>query len=125
MNKTIFRLHVPASHPITQIRAPGPLFSGVKEILTQHSLGQLNPYIGDIFRQGSAIFFRMIGHCSADRVVRTRCRLKGTGFTIFDVLSSWEEQQHTSLKPLFEEAVAAGKRAQFSRHRLKIDGKWV
>jgi hypothetical protein len=125
MNKTIFRLHVPASHPITQIRALAPLGQGVKEILRQHNLGPLNPFIGDIFRQGSAIFFRMQDHCSADWLVRDRCRLKGTGFTIFDVLSSWEEQQHTSLRPLFKEAVAAGQRAQFSRHRLKIDGKWV
>jgi hypothetical protein len=27
--------------------------------------------------------------------------------------------------PRFKEAVAEGKRAQFSRHRLKVDGQWV
>jgi len=125
MKRTSFRLHVPASHPLTQIRAPGPLYQGVRDILIQHKLGPICPWITDVFRQGSAIFFRVQTHESADKVVRNRCRLKGTGFTIFDVLSPREEQQHSTLMPRFKEAVAEGKRAQFSRHRLKVDGQWV
>ena len=125
MKRTIFRLHVPASHPITQIRALGPLFQGVKDILKQHSLSDICADIEDVFRRGSAIFFRVRSHFKADQVVRRRCCLKGTGFTIFDVFSAREEQQHSTLMPRFYEAVAEGKRAQFSRHRLKIDGQWV
>jgi hypothetical protein len=58
-------------------------------------------------------------------MVYRRCRLKGTGLGIFDVLSSREEQQHEALMPRFRKAQADGKHAQFDRARLKIDGKWV
>ena len=46
-------------------------------------------------------------------------------FSSIEKVTDREEQQRTALQPRFDEAVAEGKRAQFYRHRLKIDGKWV
>ena len=114
---------MPSSHPLAQERFPGHLTVGVKEILKEHQLP--TNFITDVFRQRSGIIVTVQSHYIADLFVRRRCSLKGTGFALFNVLSDREEQQRTALQPRFDEAVAEGKRAQFYRHRLKIDGKWV
>ncbi|KAG1674411.1 hypothetical protein FOA52_012938 [Chlamydomonas sp. UWO 241] len=44
---------------------------------------------------------------------------------IFDVLSDREEAQHQALWPAFLAAKVAGKRAQFHRARLVVDGERV
>jgi hypothetical protein len=51
--------------------------------------------------------------------------LKGSGCSIFDVLSPEESKQHAALWPRFLEERAAGRRVQFDRARLKVDGVWV
>jgi hypothetical protein len=71
------------------------------------------------------VFFTVQSHIAADRIVRNRCHLKGTGITILDVLSAREQQLHDSHLPRFEEAIAKGERAQFTRGHLKINGEWV
>ena len=119
----IFRLSVPPSHPLTQISQPWPLHQGVRDLLQQHDF--IDHDVVDVFRRGSSIFFQVADHTAAYDIVHSRYRLKGTGITIFEVLSEREEQQHSALMPRFLEAVAKGQKAQFYRHRLKIDGKWV
>ncbi|KAG1671474.1 hypothetical protein FOA52_003132 [Chlamydomonas sp. UWO 241] len=44
---------------------------------------------------------------------------------VFDVLSDREEAQHQALWPAFLAAKVAGKRAQFHRARLVVDGERV
>ena len=123
MLRTTFRLAVPASHPLTAIRAPGPLFEGVLEILRHYSIARAGTT--DAYRRGSSIFFTVQSHIAADRIVRNRCHLKESGITILDVLSARDQQRHDALVPLFEDAIAKGQRAQFTRGNLKIDGQWV
>ncbi|KAG1665587.1 hypothetical protein FOA52_003234 [Chlamydomonas sp. UWO 241] len=58
-------------------------------------------------------------------VVRNRCCLSGVdpSAAVFYVLSDREEAQHRALWPAFVAAKAAGKRAQFHRARLVVDGE--
>jgi len=64
----------------------------------------------------------------AEAVVRQRHRLKAFSresqcpVAIFDVLSPEEAARHKALYPRFLEAIKAGRRAQFSRALLRIDG---
>jgi hypothetical protein len=58
----------------------------------------------------------------AEVLVHYRSLLKGTGVTVFDVLSPMERKLHRQLWPRFLEAVAAGKKAQFNRAKLTVDG---
>jgi hypothetical protein len=58
----------------------------------------------------------------AELLVQNRCCLKGKGLTVFDVLNPVETRIHRQLWPVFKAAVAAGKRAQFSRAKLVVDG---
>ena len=61
-------------------------------------------------------------------LVRDRHRLKGLlsshgqRFVLMDVLSPEETILHRALYPQFLEAIRAGRRAQFSRAFLRIDG---
>jgi hypothetical protein len=59
--------------------------------------------------------------------VRHRRGFRGAGLTsdIFDVLSDNEEAQHRALWPAFLAAKAAGKKPQFQRARLMINGERV
>lgn len=122
--KTIFRLSLPASHPLLQIRDAWDLQKGVFELLAQYGLDE-SAHAIEVFRQGRAIFFRVTDYAAADWIVRERCCLKGSGITILDVLSSTEAAQHSTLQSCYDKAIAAGQRAQFTRGRLKVDGKWV
>ena len=59
-------------------------------------------------------------------MVKNRCLLKGTGCSLFDVLTKEEKVAHDRLWPRFMEARSkAGVKAQFSRARLFVDGKEV
>ena len=118
-----FRLKLPSSHSLLQERLPWPLLDGVRKLLDQHGLTGSD--VSDAFRKGPSIFFQVYDHSAAYDVVFKRYKLKGTGITIFDVLSASGEKQHAALMPRYLEALAQGQRAQFYRHRLKIDGKWV
>ncbi|KAG1669517.1 hypothetical protein FOA52_015684 [Chlamydomonas sp. UWO 241] len=73
------------------------------------------------------VLFTVTSDVAADTVVRYRHMLRSDGgmSNIFDVLSDTEEAQHRALWPAFVVAKAAGKRAQFHRARLMIDGEWV
>ena len=67
----------------------------------------------------------------ADFIVRERCQLKtaswtgGAAVSIFEVLTDHEEKQRVALWPTFLAAKAEGKKAQFSRARLRINGVQV
>lgn len=124
MLKTFFRLSLPPSHPLKQIKDAWELQKGVFALLDEYGLDEMAT-TETAFRQGSDIFFRMSDHSAADNIVRQRCCLKGTGISIMEVLSPEEATQHAALWPQYEKAIAAGKRAQFCRSRLKIDGVWV
>jgi len=118
-----FRLRVPVSHPLARIREVAALHDGVCFVMQQLQLPTM--MVSDVFRQGPDIIFSVHCHSYADAVVRNRCKLKGSGLIIFDVLSATEGKHHSDLVPRFQEAKAAGQRAQFVRGRLKVDGKWV
>ncbi|KAG1681348.1 hypothetical protein FOA52_007396 [Chlamydomonas sp. UWO 241] len=83
----------------------------------------VQPRRGGVLR----VLFTVTSDVMADTVVRFCCNLRNTGRTsiIFDVLSYTEEAQRRALWPPFVAAKAAGKRAQFLRARLMIDGKQV
>jgi hypothetical protein len=58
-------------------------------------------------------------------IVQYRHSLKGTGITVYDVLSPEEQLRHQALWPRFLEARKEGKKAQFHRARLVVDGATV
>lgn len=122
--KTIFRLSLPASHPLLQIRDAWDLQQGVFALLDEYGLDD-HALAQEAFRQGPDIYFRVVDYTAADNLVRARCCLRGSGITILDVLSSKEAAQHRALQPRYNTAIADGQRAQFTRGRLKIDGQWV
>ena len=68
------------------------------------------------------LFFTVSTLEEADSIVRHRCLLKPFRFTIFDSLSPTEDAAHQALWPRFLEARAQGKKAQFTRARLVVDG---
>jgi hypothetical protein len=83
------------------------------------------------FRKGGTrsrphIHFQVENLVMADAVVRYRHRLKRSAseekFAIFDVLSPEERDLHSKLFPAFLEAIQAGKKAQFNRAYLRVDG---
>jgi hypothetical protein len=61
----------------------------------------------------------------ADLLVRLRCHLRGSGISVFDVLSPVERRLHQQLWPLFLEAKSTGAQAQFQRARLMVNGQQV
>ena len=58
----------------------------------------------------------------ASAVVQFRHVLRGTGYTLHEVLSPAEQLRHAQLWPIFVAARDRGQHAQFSRARLVIDG---
>jgi hypothetical protein len=58
----------------------------------------------------------------AEQLISARCRLKGTGHTLFEVLGPEETLSYQALKPHFVAAKVAGKRVQFKRAVLFVDG---
>ncbi|KAG1679697.1 hypothetical protein FOA52_006216 [Chlamydomonas sp. UWO 241] len=84
------------------------------------------PRRGDVLR----VLFTVTSDAVADTVVRYRCSLRccaniSTKTNIFDVLTATAEVQRRALWSAFVAAKAAGKRAQFHRARLMIDGERV
>ena len=67
------------------------------------------------------IWFTVATMEAAEELLLNRCDLKGECFTVYDVLSPEERQQHARLWPQFLAARAAGKKAQFNRARLYVD----
>ncbi|KAG1670371.1 hypothetical protein FOA52_000131 [Chlamydomonas sp. UWO 241] len=88
----------------------------------KHAVGGIGvePRRGDMLR----VLFAVESDAVADAVVRNRCCLCGLGpsVAVFDVLSDREEARHQALWPAFLAAKAAGKRVQFHRARLVVDG---
>jgi predicted kinase len=72
-------------------------------------------------------YFITVGSlCEAADIVHDRCQLKGTQYTLLDVLTVVEQAAHDLLWPRFIEARAQpGHKAQFNRARLFVDGKEV
>ncbi|KAG1678794.1 hypothetical protein FOA52_012834 [Chlamydomonas sp. UWO 241] len=83
----------------------------------------VEPRRGGVLR----VLFTVASDAVADTVVRSRRNLRDVDptATVFDVLSDREEAQHRALWPAFLAAKAAGKRAQFHRARLVVDGERV
>ncbi|KAG1660242.1 hypothetical protein FOA52_007639 [Chlamydomonas sp. UWO 241] len=81
----------------------------------------VEPRRGGVLR----VLFTVASDAVADTVVRSRRNLCGVdpSAAVFDVLSDREEAQHRALWPAFFAAKAAGKRAQFHRARLVVDGE--
>ncbi|KAG1662432.1 hypothetical protein FOA52_004013 [Chlamydomonas sp. UWO 241] len=73
------------------------------------------------------VLFTVASDAVADTVVRWRHELRHCvdSTAVFDVLSDREEAQHQALWPAFLAAKVAGKRAQFHRARLVVDGERV
>ncbi|KAG1664616.1 hypothetical protein FOA52_004491 [Chlamydomonas sp. UWO 241] len=71
------------------------------------------------------VLFTVASDAVADTVVRWRHELRRCvdSTAVFDVLSDREEAQHQALWPAFLAAKVAGKRAQFHRARLVVDGE--
>ncbi|KAG1677949.1 hypothetical protein FOA52_001367 [Chlamydomonas sp. UWO 241] len=94
-----------------------------------HAVGGIGvePRAGGMLRA----LFTETSDAVADTVVRWRHALRnrqywsGPSAAVFDVLSDREEAQHQALWPAFVAAKAAGKRAQFHRARLVVDGERV
>ncbi|KAG1661658.1 hypothetical protein FOA52_007539 [Chlamydomonas sp. UWO 241] len=82
----------------------------------------VEPRRGGVLR----VLFTVASDAVADTVVRSRRNLRDVdpSAAVFDVLSDREEAQHRALWPAFL-AKAAGKRAQFHRARLVVDGERV
>ncbi|KAG1675236.1 hypothetical protein FOA52_016267 [Chlamydomonas sp. UWO 241] len=84
----------------------------------------VEPRAGGVLR----VRFTVASDAVADMVVRNRCCLSyyvDSSAAVFDVLSDRKEAQHQALWPAFVAAKAAGKRAQFHRARLVVDGERV
>ncbi|KAG1662054.1 hypothetical protein FOA52_005301 [Chlamydomonas sp. UWO 241] len=81
----------------------------------------VEPRRGGVLR----VLFTVASDAVADTVVRSRRNLRDVdpSAAVFDVLSDREEAQHRALWPAFLAAKAAGKRAQFHRARLVVDGE--
>ncbi|KAG1655333.1 hypothetical protein FOA52_011226 [Chlamydomonas sp. UWO 241] len=75
----------------------------------------------------AACAFTVASDAVVDTVVRWRHKLRRCvdSTAVFDVLSDREEAQHQALWPAFLAAKVAGKRAQFHRARLVVDGERV
>ncbi|KAG1681193.1 hypothetical protein FOA52_015636 [Chlamydomonas sp. UWO 241] len=73
------------------------------------------------------VLFTVASDAVADTVVRWRHELRRCvdSTAVFDVLSDREEAQHQALWPAFLAAKVSGKRAQFHRARLVVDGERV
>ncbi|KAG1668835.1 hypothetical protein FOA52_004929 [Chlamydomonas sp. UWO 241] len=73
------------------------------------------------------VLFTVASDAVADIVVRWRHELRRCvdSTAVFNVLSDREEAQHQALWPAFLAAKVAGKRAQFHRARLVVDGERV
>ncbi|KAG1677833.1 hypothetical protein FOA52_008597 [Chlamydomonas sp. UWO 241] len=94
------------------------------------SLLNAKPAVGGIGvepRGGGVLraLFTVASDAVADTVVRWRHELRRCvdSTAVFDVLSDREEAQHQALWPAFLAAKVAGKRAQFHRARLVVDGE--
>jgi hypothetical protein len=71
-------------------------------------------------------YFIQVGSLrEADSLVSHRCLLKGTGYTLMDVLTEVEQAEHDRLWPSFITERERGRRAQFCRARLYIEGQEV
>ncbi|KAG1655903.1 hypothetical protein FOA52_009845 [Chlamydomonas sp. UWO 241] len=81
----------------------------------------VEPRRGGVLR----VLFTVASDAVADTIVRSRRNLRDVdpSAAVFDVLSDREEAQHRALWPAFLAAKAAGKRAQFHRARLVVDGE--
>lgn len=125
-----FLLKVPATHTLTEQHGYA-LHRGLVSFFQQQPAfgpggGVLYFQIQDVVHRGpSRILFTVSSLLCAETVVRLRHHLKGSGCSIFDVLSPEESKQHAALWPRFLEERAAGRRVQFDRARLKVDGVWV
>ncbi|KAG1667747.1 hypothetical protein FOA52_016186 [Chlamydomonas sp. UWO 241] len=93
----------------------------------KHAVGGVGvePRAGGMLR----VLFTATSDAVVDTVVRWRHALRNRQYwsgplaAVFDVLSDREEARRQALWPAFVAAKAAGKRAQFHRARLVVDGE--
>ena len=114
-----------------QFRLQGPLpvrdslRSGVDSFLRQRLPGAEFVII-DVARVGrGSVWFSVASLEQADNLIGRRCRLKDSGFTLYEVLTPAEQQQLNQLWGAYQQAVADGVHAQFRRSRLFVEGRQV
>ena len=132
-----FRLYTPAGCPGHESWRTVPVFRlmhGGDFPLEDWLRGMLRCPNLDIvdFRKGGTqsrpfIHFEVATLVQADAIVRYRHRLKavtpvGDKYVICDVLTPEEAETHSKLFPIFLEAIRAGRKAQFNRAFLRVDG---
>ena len=71
------------------------------------------------------ILFTVTDLEAARAVIRERHLLKGSGISIHDVLSPDEQLRHDALWPRFLREQRLGKKVQFNRAELRVDGVLV
>lgn len=101
----------------------------LSDSLVKKDAPQVEWEVVDAVRRGPVaapwVWFEVSTLSQADCLIERRCALRGTATSIFEVLSPEERKQHALLWPLFQAAKAAGKRAQFRRAALFVEGKLV
>ena len=121
-NRKAFILRVPHG-----ILPAGPPVAPTTALLRERLPAMQNLVISDAVRMGdqkaaARIYLILPTFEMAAELVSFRHLLKGSGITLFDVLSAEERKLHRKLWPSYLAALAAGKKAQFSRACLKVDG---
>ena len=119
----------PYTHEVFQAaKGPQVIRDGIHGFLCVQ-LGGLLVTVVDAYIVGpptnTAVHFTVATSSDAALIVSRRCALKGKGMSILELLSPEEHVEHARLWPQFQQARLAGKRAQFHRARLVIDGERV
>ena len=104
----------------------GPALQGHMEALFAARMPEAKLILVDAVRLGPQaaprVFITVGSLAQAEVLVQYRHLFKGSGFTVWDMLSPVEQVLHAKLWPSFREAVALGKKAQFHRARLMVEG---
>eukprot|EP00955_Chlamydomonas_euryale_P071187 360993-Chlamydomonas_euryale.AAC.4 len=82
---------------------------------------RLVPSTGDRLR----IAFTMTDRDSADVILQHRCKFRGSGIVVSEVLTAQEQLEHTAPWPRYQLALLQGCKAQFKRSCLFVDGARV
>jgi hypothetical protein len=108
----LLKAHLPECHETISVQAAS-------------FLGQQRPSTSSAPGSRVRILFGVTDKLEADVITEERHLLKGTGITIYDVLSPEEQECHDVLWTHFLEARRKGKKAQFNRAVLRVDGERV
>ena len=112
--------------PPASLLTPGGDQPGRVEAFLRERMPAASIHVVDAIRIGGAseprIYFEVASLAQADALVQHRHAFKGSGITVYEVLTSDEAREHARLWPAFLKARAEGRRAQFRRAVLLVDG---